>query len=57
MEAKNIINLIILDASGSMESIYDQALSGVNETIKAIRIGQKDHPLNSTLGCSFSASQ
>ena len=44
MEVKNIINLMILDASGSMESIYDQALSGVNETIQTIRIGQKDHP-------------
>ena len=44
MEVKRIINLIILDASGSMESIYNQALSGVNETIQTIRIGQKDHP-------------
>lgn len=44
MEVKNIINLMILDASGSMESIYNQALSGVNETIQTIRIGQKEHP-------------
>ena len=44
MEVMNIINLIILDASGSMESIYNQALSGVNETIQTIRMGQKDHP-------------
>lgn len=44
MEVKNIINLIILDASGSMESIYNQALSGVNETIQTIRMGKKDHP-------------
>ena len=44
MEVKRIINLIILDASGSMESIYNQALSGVNETIQTIRIGQEDHP-------------
>ena len=44
MEAKNIINLMILDASGSMESIYNQALSGVNETIQTIRIGQKENP-------------
>ena len=44
MEIKRIINLIILDASGSMESIYNQALSGVNETIQTIRIGQKEHP-------------
>ena len=44
MEVKRIIKLIILDASGSMESIYNQALSGVNETIQTIRIGQEDHP-------------
>lgn len=44
MEVKRIINLIILDASGSMESIYNQALSGVNETIQTIRMGQKEHP-------------
>ena len=44
MEVKNIINLMILDASGSMESIYNQALSGVNETIQTIRMGQNEHP-------------
>jgi len=44
MEVKNIINLMILDASGSMESIYNQALSGVNETIQTIRMGKKKHP-------------
>lgn len=44
MEIKRIINLIILDASGSMISIYNQALSGANETIQTIRIGQKNHP-------------
>lgn len=44
MEVKRIINLIILDASGSMESIYNQALSGVNETIQTIRTAQKNHP-------------
>lgn len=44
MEIKRIINLIILDASGSMESIYSQALSGTNETIQTIRMSQKDHP-------------
>ena len=36
----NIYNLIILDESGSMTSIYDQALSGANETIQTIRIAQ-----------------
>ena len=35
---------MILDASGSMESIYNQALSGVNETIQTIRMGKKEHP-------------
>ena len=44
MEIKRIINLMILDASGSMESIYNQALSGVNETIQTIQMGQKEHP-------------
>lgn len=44
MDNANIINLIILDASGSMESIYNQALSGVNETIQTIRMGKKEHP-------------
>ena len=44
MEIKRIINLLILDASGSMESIYNQALSGVNETIQTIRMGKKEHP-------------
>ena len=33
----NIYNLIILDESGSMSSIYDQALGGANETIQTIR--------------------
>ena len=36
----NIYTLIILDESGSMTSIYDQALSGANETIQTIRIAQ-----------------
>ena len=47
MEAKKtqrIYNLIILDASGSMTSIYDQALSGVNETIMTIKTAQHDMP-------------
>ena len=47
MEAKKtqrIYNLIILDASGSMTSIYNQALSGVNETIMTIKTAQHDMP-------------
>lgn len=43
MEKQKIYNLIILDASGSMESIYQQALTGVNETIKTISLAQKEH--------------
>lgn len=37
-------NLIILDESGSMQSIYEPALSGVNETLQTIRGAQTDHP-------------
>ena len=47
-----IYNLIILDESGSMQSIYDQALTGVNETIETIRNGQQDNP-NITQMISF----
>ena len=36
----NIYNLIILDESGSMRSIYEQALGGANETIQTIRAAQ-----------------
>lgn len=43
METKRVFNLIILDASGSMQSIYNQALSGVNETIQTIQLAQEDH--------------
>lgn len=32
-----VYNLIIVDASGSMSSIYAQALAGINETIKTIK--------------------
>lgn len=42
-EAKGkIYNLIILDESGSMGSIYNQALSGANETLNTIRLSQKE---------------
>lgn len=43
-EKKTIHNLIILDESGSMSSIYEQALSGANETINAIRVSAKENP-------------
>lgn len=42
-KSMKVFNLIILDASGSMESIYNQALSGVNETIQTIKQSQEDH--------------
>lgn len=51
-EESRIYNLIILDESGSMQSIYDQALTGVNETIQTIRNGQQDNP-NITQMISF----
>ena len=44
MNTQKIYNLIILDASGSMSSIYTQALTGVNETIATIRMAQEQHP-------------
>lgn len=43
METK-VFNLIILDESGSMECIKNQALSGLNETLQTIRIAQKKYP-------------
>lgn len=41
--SKRVHNLIILDESGSMHSIYDQALTGVNETLQTIRQAQEEH--------------
>jgi uncharacterized protein YegL len=40
----NIYNVIILDESGSMSAIYDQALSGINEVISGIRKNQEEFP-------------
>lgn len=37
-------NLVILDESGSMEAIYNAALSGANETIQTIRSAGEEHP-------------
>lgn len=42
-ETKRVFNLIILDESGSMSSIYQPALTGVNETLQTIREAQKEH--------------
>lgn len=36
-------NLLILDESGSMSSIYNAALSGANETIQTIRAAQQQY--------------
>ena len=44
METQKIFNLVILDASGSMSTIYAQALTGVNETLTTIRMAQEEHP-------------
>lgn len=40
---KRVHNLIVLDESGSMQSIYLPALTGVNETLQTIREAQKEH--------------
>ena len=40
---KRVHNLIILDESGSMQSIYQPALTGVNETLQTIREAEKEH--------------
>ncbi len=40
---RRVHNLIILDESGSMSSIYRPALTGVNETLQTIRGAQEEH--------------
>ena len=44
MDKTTVHNLIIVDASGSMSGIYDQALVGINETIKTIGVVRKKDP-------------
>ena len=39
-----IFNLIILDESGSMEPIREQALVGANKTLQSIRVAQQESP-------------
>ena len=39
-----VYNVIILDKSGSMNSIAKQAVDGVNETIASIKREQELHP-------------
>ena len=43
-ENVKVYNLIILDESGSMSSIYQEALTGVNETLQTIRMAKEEHP-------------
>ena len=40
----SIYNLLIIDESGSMQGIYKQALTGINETLNTIRSNQEKHP-------------
>lgn len=44
MEKQIVHNLIILDESGSMESIKSQIISGFNETVQSIKGSQKKFP-------------
>ena len=39
----NIYNVIILDESGSMSSIYKETLTGINEVLNGIKISQEKH--------------
>ena len=41
---KKVINLIIVDESGSMSVIHQQAFAGMNETLSTIRKMQEQHP-------------
>ena len=40
---QNVYNLIIIDESGSMYNIKDEAIGGVNETIQVIMSAQRLH--------------
>ena len=40
----NIYNVIILDESGSMSAIYNEALTGINEVLSGIRKNREDFP-------------
>jgi len=43
METKRIYNLIILDESGSMDTIKRQAVNGFNETVQTVKAAQAKH--------------
>ena len=40
---QKIYNLIVLDASGSMYDIENEAIAGVVETIQTIRVAQEEN--------------
>ena len=40
----NIYNVIILDESGSMSSIYHETIASMNEVLSGIRRDQEEHP-------------
>ena len=40
----NIYNVIILDESGSMSSIYKETIQSMNEVLNGIRKDQEEHP-------------
>ena len=42
-ELQNVYNLIIIDESGSMGSIEEEAVNGLNETFQTIAAAQKEH--------------
>ena len=42
-KSQTVHNLIILDESGSMHSIYQPALTGLNETLQTIRNAETEH--------------
>ena len=52
-----IYNLIILDESGSMGDIRQQALTGVNETIQTIRAAQQENPDDHQMLCLITFDQ
>lgn len=41
---KRVFNLIIVDESGSMSVIQQQALSGLNETLQTVQLLARQHP-------------
>lgn len=44
LTTKRVHNLIIVDESGSMECIRQQAFTGMNETLQTVRMLQKKYP-------------